>query len=303
MKQSTIHSKTGFTLVEVVAALLVLSMLISSALVVMGNITEGMIDLKAKTQAFAIARQNMEKLLTSAGVSDMSEYGVVETNPDMDWQTIVEPFYEPISNRMWVRGVCSSSYTDSKGQRQSIELSCWLNGLTAQQIKQVADQQKRQEEYMSQFSDSEYGKELAQQREITSAFLEQENLDADAYKDFIERIERRRLDYIADKGFDEGYFDFIEELQQDESDFLYRLGVTDYDKYMDFYEKYIDNPENLNSDDESSDKKKKAKSPDSEAKKGDTSSSEDTAPKKNPVDTTDIPDEIKKLLPEDFFQQ
>jgi prepilin-type N-terminal cleavage/methylation domain-containing protein len=301
MNRLSIQHKTGFTLVEVVAALLILSMLISSALVVMSNITEGMIDLKAQTQAFSIARQNMEKLLTSASVEDLSEYGIVETNPDMDWQTVVEPFYEPISNRMWVRGVCSSSYTDSKGQRQIIELTCWLTGLTAQQIKQIVDQQKRQEEYMSQFSESEYGKELAQQREITSAFLEQENLDADAYKDFIERLERRRLDYIADKGFDEGYFDFLEELQQDESDFLYRLGVTDYDKYMDFYENYIDNPENLKGDDESSGKKKTT-SPGLDIN-DDEPTLKDSTTKQKSADTTDIPDEIKKLLPEDFFKQ
>jgi len=272
---------TGFTLVEVVAALLILSMLISSALVVMGNITEGMIDLKAQTQAFSIARQNLEKLLTSPSVEDMSEYGIVETNPDMDWQTIVEPFYEPISNRMWVRGICSSSYTDSKGQRQTIELTCWLTGLNAKQIKQIIDQQKLQEEYMSQFSESKYGKELEQQREVTAAFLEQENLDMDAYQDFVERLDRRRLDYIAEKGFDEGYLEFLDQLQQDESDFLYRLGVRDYDKFMKFYKDYIKNH----------------KKPDGKV------SPKDKPSKQKPADTTGIPDGSRKLQPEDFFER
>jgi prepilin-type N-terminal cleavage/methylation domain-containing protein len=294
---------TGFTLVEVVAALLILSMLISSALVVMGNITEGMIDLKAQTQAFSIARQNLEKLLTSPSVEDMSEYGIVETNPDMDWQTIVEPFYEPISNRMWVRGICSSSYTDSKGQRQTIELTCWLTGLNAKQIKQIIDQQKLQEEYMSQFSESKYGKELEQQREVTAAFLEQENMDTDAYQDFVERLDRRRLDYIAENGFDEGYFEFLNQLQQDESDFLYRLGVTDYDKFTEFYEDYVKNhkePDAAGS--KSSEKKNSASELDSERGDGKVSP-KDKSSKQKPADTTGIPDEIKNLLPEDFFER
>jgi prepilin-type N-terminal cleavage/methylation domain-containing protein len=294
MKQLTNHPKTGFTLVEVVAALVILSMLISSAMVVMNNIVERMIDLKAQTQAFALARQNMEKLLTAASVSDLSEYGVVETNPDMDWQTIVEPFYEPISNRMWIRGVCSSSYTDSKGVRQIIELTCWLTGLNAQQIKQIVDQQKRQEEYMAQFSESGYGKQLALQREITWAFLEQENLDPDAYKEFIEQLERRRLDYIAKNGFDEGYFDFIAQLEQDESDFLYRLGITEakYDKYADFYEEYLKGNRQSDSGQEQSDQNKEMdSSPDDEQ-----SSSQPSAPAGNLMDDPDIPDEIKELL-------
>ncbi|HML74121.1 MAG TPA: type II secretion system protein [Anaerohalosphaeraceae bacterium] len=231
--------KPGFTLVEVAAALVILSMLISSALVVMSRITAGMIDLQSETQAFSIARQNLEKLLSATTVSDMTEYGVVETNPDMDWEIVVEPFYEPISNRMWIRGLSSASYTDSSGERKTIELTCWLTGLTAQQIRQILEQQKRQEEFMEQYSESEEGRQLAKQRALTRAYLEQNDLDVAAYDEFIERLERRRLDYIAENGFDEGYYEFLEELSQEESDFLYRLGV-DYDDYTTFYDQYKD---------------------------------------------------------------
>lgn len=231
--------KPGFTLVEVAAALVILSMLISSALVVMSRITSGMVDLQSETQAFSIARQNLEKLLSATTVSDMTEYGVVETNPDMDWELVVEPFYEPISNRMWIRGLSSASYTSSSGDRKTVELTCWLTGLTAQQIRQILDQQKRQEEFMKQYSESEEGQQLAKQRALTRAYLEQNGLDVAAYDEFVERLERRRLDYIADHGFDEGYYDFLEQLSQDESDYLYRLGV-DYNKYMQFYDKHKD---------------------------------------------------------------
>ncbi len=231
--------KPGFTLVEVAAALVILSMLISSALVVMSRITSGMVDLQSETQAFSIARQNLEKLLSATTVSDMTEYGVVETNPDMDWEIVVEPFYEPISNRMWIRGLSSASYTASSGERKTIELTCWLTGLTAQQIRQILEQQKRQEEFMKQYSESEEGQQLAKQRALTRAYLEQNNLDVTAYDEFIERLERRRLDYIAENGFDEGYYEFLEQLSQEESDYLYRLGM-DYEKYRQFYDKYKD---------------------------------------------------------------
>lgn len=231
--------KPGFTLVEVAAALVILSMLISSALVVMSRITSGMVDLQSETQAFSIARQNLEKLLSATTVSDMTEYGVVETNPDMDWEIVVEPFYEPISNRMWIRGLSSASYTASSGERKTIELTCWLTGLTAQQIRQILEQQKRQEEFMKQYSESEEGQQLAKQRALTRAYLEQNDLDVAAYDEFIERLERRRLDYIAENGFDEGYYEFLEQLSQEESDYLYRLGM-DYEKYRQFYDKYKD---------------------------------------------------------------
>ncbi|MEN6308774.1 MAG: type II secretion system protein [Anaerohalosphaeraceae bacterium] len=265
--------KPGFTLIEVAAALVILSMLISSALVVMSRITSGMIDLQSETQAFSIARQNLEKLLSSTPVSDMTEYGVVETNPDMDWEIVVEPFYEPISNRMWIRGLSSASYTDSFGERKTIELTCWLTGLTAQQIRQILEQQKRQEEFMKQYSDSEEGQQLARQRALTKAYLEENGLDAVAYGEFVERLERRRLDYIAEHGFDEGYYEFLEQLSQEESDYLYRLGIN-YDNYMQFYNKYkdvpsldeaLDNPETPQNEEPSTpDKNENPEDPDSE---------------------------------------
>jgi len=45
-----------------------------------------------------------------------------ETNPAIEWATIVEPFHEPYKDRMWIRAVCSASFIDSKGQQQDVEL-------------------------------------------------------------------------------------------------------------------------------------------------------------------------------------
>lgn len=227
----------GFTLIEVAAALLILSLILTSAMVVMSQTTQSMIDLRSQTQAFAVARQNMEKLLSSASVTDMSEFGVLETNPDVTWQTIVEPFYEPISKRMWIRGVCVSGYTDSKGQRQTLELSCWLTGLTAEQIRQILAQQKRIEKLLEEFSQTEYGLQVAQRHQINLAFLRYKGIEEQGYKNFFEQLERRRMDYIAQYGIDEGYQELADELAQEEFDFIYRLGVN-YDEYAYFYEHY-----------------------------------------------------------------
>jgi prepilin-type N-terminal cleavage/methylation domain-containing protein len=241
MKSKIKHRRSiitgGFTLIEVVAALTILSMILTSVMVVMSRITQSMIDLGSQKQAFAVARQNLEELLSSTSVSDKSDFGVLEMNPDITWQTVVEPFYEPISNRMWIRGICSADYTDSKGQRQTIELSCWLTGLTAQQIKQILEQQKRLEILMEDFSRTQYGQQIAQQHQLNLAFLRNKGLEADGYKTFIEQLERRRMDYIAQYGIDQGYPELADEMNQEEFDFLYRLG-TDYNELVLFYENY-----------------------------------------------------------------
>lgn len=228
---------SGFTLIEVVAALTILSLLLTSVMVVMNRITGSMIDLRSQTQAFTVARQNMEELLSSSSVSDKSDFGILETNPDITWQTVVEPFYEPISKRMWIRGMCSAGYTDSSGQRQTIELSCWLTGLTADQIKQILQQQKQLEKLIEEFSLTEYGQQVAQQHQINLAFLRFKGLDVQEFKDFIEQLERRRIDYIAQYGMDEGYMEFADELTQEEFDFMYRQGA-DYDELVLFYDNY-----------------------------------------------------------------
>jgi len=291
--------KNGFTLIEVVAALLILSMILASVMVVVSHISDGMIDFRSETQAFAVARQNMEKLLSSPTVSDKSEYGILETNPDINWQTAVEPFYEPTSKRMWIRGVCTAAYTDSKGQRKTIELTCWLTGLTAQQIRQILDQQKRTEKWMEQFSQTDYGQQVTEQRKINLAFLKYKGLDVQGYQNFIEQIERRRIDHIAEYGFGEGYEDFAAQLVEDETDFLYRLGIN-YDEYVNFYETY--DPEvDYNTIRENKEQQQKASQSSSTTQPAGSSENQSESQPKNQVDTKDI--QLPDDLPADFLKQ
>jgi len=227
----------GFTLIEVVAALLVLSLILTSVMVVMSRITESMIDLRSQTQAFEVVRQNMETLLASTSVSDKSDFGFLEWNPDITWQTIVEPFYEPISKRMWIRGICTAGYTDSKGERKTIELSCWLTGLTAAQIRQILAQQKQIEKLLEEFALTEYGRQIAERHQINLAFLRYKELEVDGYKAFYEQLERRRMDYIAQYGIDEGYQELADELFTEEFEFMYQLAPND-NEYIYYYENY-----------------------------------------------------------------
>jgi prepilin-type N-terminal cleavage/methylation domain-containing protein len=236
-RDRTSNISNGFTLIEVVAALLVLSMILTSVMVVMTRITESMIDLRSQTQAFDVVRQKMEELLSSTSVSDKSDFGILEWNPDITWQTVVEPFYEPISKRMWIRGVCTAGYTDSKGQRQTMELSCWLTGLTAEQIRQILAQQKQIEKLLAEFAQTDRGREIAERHQINLAFLRYKQLEVDGYKSFTEQLERRRIDYIAQYGIDDGYEELAEELFNEEFEFMYQLAPND-DEYIYYYENY-----------------------------------------------------------------
>lgn len=235
----------AFTLLEVAVALVLISAILASVLVVMQQVQGAMMNMRLKTIAFEIARHNLETLLSQASVTDTADFGFSELYPDIDWQTVVEPFYEPISNRLWIRGICSAGFTDSDGQRQDVELSAWLTGLTAQQAKQVLEQQKRKEEYLSQFAESDMGQWQSRQRELTAQYIEDKGLDVDAYYEFLERQDFRRMDYIAENGYDKGYVDFVEQQAQEESDFLYQLGVKydDYVAYLKKNRKYLEQGE------------------------------------------------------------
>lgn len=228
----------AFTLVEVAVAIVVIALVVGTATVILDNLVGAMLDIRLQTDAFETVRQNMETLLSLPRVQDTVEYGVSEIYPEIQWQTVIEPFYEPITNAMWLRAICSAGYTDSKGQYQEVELEHWLTNLPGNVVRQILQQQRAEEEYLDLLSGTASGQAEAALQETTIAYLEQAGLDVDAYTSFIERQRRRKLDYIAQKGFDDGYFDFLEELRQEENRFLEGLGM-DFDKYNIFADTYV----------------------------------------------------------------
>lgn len=149
--------RRAFTLIEVALALTILAAITSSVLVVMSRCIKTTIGTQTKMRAFEIARENMEKLLASASIEDMAEFGISEIYPDIMWETIVETFYEPITSRMWVQAVCSATYTDSNNEVQQVELAHWLTNLSKKQVKDVLDQRKREQEFLEELiADEEF---------------------------------------------------------------------------------------------------------------------------------------------------
>jgi hypothetical protein len=100
-------------------------------------------DSELRMQAFEVARDNMETLLSKDSVSETVEYGDSVKYPEIKWQTTVEIFYEPTmaeQMQIWARGICSAEYTDTAGNVQTVELTHWLTSLTKEQLLQMFKQ-------------------------------------------------------------------------------------------------------------------------------------------------------------------
>ena len=129
-------------------ALSILALISSSVWVVIDRSVTSMADLEMQMNAFEIARENMETLLTKSSVSETTEYGSSDKYPDIQWQTVVETFYEPIESQVWLRGTCTAEYIDSSGEKQTVELSHWLTGLTEAQLLQLSMQDEAEQEML-----------------------------------------------------------------------------------------------------------------------------------------------------------
>lgn len=142
LKLKTQNSKlrTAFSLVETVTALIILAIVTSSVLLVINRCVGSAADSVICRQAFEVARNNMEALLTSSTVSEKAEMGTSDKYPEIQWQTTIEPFYEPVTNKMWIQAVCSAEYTDTAGGQQTVKLTHWLTDLTKEQLLQMLQQ-------------------------------------------------------------------------------------------------------------------------------------------------------------------
>jgi hypothetical protein len=155
----TPYAKPAFSLVEVVTALIILALISSSVLVVISRCMACAADSALRMQAFEVARDNMETLLSKDSVEEMVEYGSSDKYPEIQWQTAVEAFYEPVTERMWVRAICSAEYADTAGDVQTIELTHWLTGLTREQLIQMI---KREQERLSEPNEPSEPNELSE---------------------------------------------------------------------------------------------------------------------------------------------
>ncbi|HLB75248.1 MAG TPA: hypothetical protein VJJ98_14600 [Sedimentisphaerales bacterium] len=139
----------GFSLAEVVAALLILGFFSSGMMVVINRCTAWAANSAMRMQAFEIARENMEELLSMDSVEEVSEGGNSEKYPEIRWQTDVETFYEPVTSRMWVRAVCLTQYDDADGEEQTIKLEHWLTNISKEQLLEIMQRDKKDKESLA----------------------------------------------------------------------------------------------------------------------------------------------------------
>ena len=132
----------GFSLAETLAALLILGFISGSVLVVVNRYMASAVDSVLRMQAFEVARANMEKLLTLNTVQESVEYGTSELYLDIQYQTVVESFYEPVTSAMWIQAVCSAEYIDSQGEVQTVELKHWLTDVSKAEMLKILEQQE-----------------------------------------------------------------------------------------------------------------------------------------------------------------
>ena len=150
----------GFSLLEVVVALGILATICSAVLVVMNRCIAATIDSQMKMEAFELVRENMEKLLGAESVTLVADLGTSDKNPNIQWQTVIETFSEPVGSGMWLQAVCSASYTDSAGEKQTVELVHWLCELSKRDQQLIQKQEQQESEYMEQFGLDEFGGRL-----------------------------------------------------------------------------------------------------------------------------------------------
>lgn len=139
----------GFSLVEATVALVILALFGSSVLVVINRCTASAADSIQRMRALEVVRENMEALLASASVEESTEFGESEKYPEIKWETVVETFYEPITSRMWVRGVCTAEYKSSVDEVQTIELVHWLTNISKEQLLEMMERDEKEKQLLA----------------------------------------------------------------------------------------------------------------------------------------------------------
>ncbi len=118
-------------MLEVVCALGILSIICSSALVIMGNNKISSYDVTMRLRALEVAREHMEQMLIAGTIEEHTEFGTSEKYPAIEWEDTIETFYAPLEGQTWARARSIARYAslDEAEQGladQEIELEHWL---------------------------------------------------------------------------------------------------------------------------------------------------------------------------------
>ena len=145
-----LRKNKGFSLAEILASLIILALICSSVFVVIDRCVNSTADMTLRMQAFEIARENMEILLSRNSVKEKVDYGTSNKYPHINWETSVETFDEPVNSEMWVRAVCSAQYVDSNGDEQKVELTHWLTNISKRQMMKIIKQLDKREKILKE---------------------------------------------------------------------------------------------------------------------------------------------------------
>jgi type II secretory pathway pseudopilin PulG len=227
----------GFTLLEVVTALLILGTICATVLTAMNRAITTAIDLRKRTQAFETARENMENLLCLMTISDTSDFGTHPIYPDIEWETTVEPFTEPATSKMWIQAVCTASYPDSAGEIQKVTLTHWLTGLSDKQIKQILDQQKQEEKYLDLLNSND---ETRAEQAAVRRYLQEKGIALKPYNAALAEQARQKKQWIKEYQNDPGALrDLMDSIRLKEYEWLESIGFD----WNDFAQWRLENPD------------------------------------------------------------
>ncbi len=132
----------AFTLIEVVTALMILALMTSSVLVVVKRCMVEAADSRLKVQALEVAREKMEEILAGPSVKEGTDFGQSDRYPNITWQTTVENFTEPVSQRMWVKVASGAEYIDANDATRQVELTHWITSVTKDQLKKILEKEQ-----------------------------------------------------------------------------------------------------------------------------------------------------------------
>ncbi|MGE4285836.1 MAG: prepilin-type N-terminal cleavage/methylation domain-containing protein [Phycisphaerae bacterium] len=151
MKQA---NRKAYTLVEAMAALLVMGIVVSGVVVTITNCLETMIDMRLENNAVDLARENMEYILSKNDAYEFYDSGVDEFNPDLNWEIGFEVATYPNTSDMWVRAFSTSGYYRTDGEYKTIEFESWIVRLSDEQQQQYKEQATAEQQMLDDVADA-----------------------------------------------------------------------------------------------------------------------------------------------------
>lgn len=128
---------SGFTLTEVMASVVVLGFICAGVLAAINRAAESATNSELRTQAFEVAREHMEEVLSERVVRLETDFGTSEKYPGVEWTVSIEEFMEPAKGQSWLKVVSTAEYLGPDGDREDVELEHWLVKLSEEDAEKV----------------------------------------------------------------------------------------------------------------------------------------------------------------------